>query len=83
MKRRLALALVIAASAFAGTAVGPSAAPFAGTLGVAYAKPCSSGYRHAVLPWGHKCLRRGQFCKVSGDRYYHRYGYHCHTGRLR
>jgi hypothetical protein len=47
------------------------------------AKTCRSGYTHASLPWGHKCLRRGQFCKISGDRSYHRYGYHCHTGRLR
>ena len=37
---------------------------------------------HAVLSWGHKCLKAGQFCKVSGDREYHRYSFHCHTGRL-
>jgi hypothetical protein len=42
------------------------------------AKPCSSGWTHAVLPTGHKCLRRGQFCARRYDRYYHRYGYHCH-----
>jgi hypothetical protein len=43
------------------------------------AKPCSAGYTHAVLPNGHKCLRRGQFCRRSWDRpYYHRYGFHCH-----
>jgi hypothetical protein len=41
-------------------------------------KACSGGYVHAALPWGHKCLRRGQFCKGSRDRAYHRYGFHCH-----
>ena len=68
--RLLAVALVAAAAASAPGAVAPPAAA---------AKPCSSGWVHAALPWGHKCLRRGQFCKRSGDRSYHRYGYHCHT----
>jgi hypothetical protein len=45
---------------------------------------CSSGYTHAVLPWGHKCLRAGQYCKRGQNRHYHRYGYHCKpNGRLR
>jgi hypothetical protein len=40
---------------------------------------CGAGYTHAVLPTGHKCLRRGQFCRTRWDpRYYHRYGFHCH-----
>jgi hypothetical protein len=47
------------------------------------AKTCGAGYVHANLSWGEKCLRRGQYCKRSGDREYHRYGFHCHTGRLR
>ena len=63
------LVLVCALAVLAG-AVSPSAS----------AKPCSAGYVHAVLPWGHKCLRDGQFCKVARDASYHRYGYHCHTG---
>jgi hypothetical protein len=47
---------------------------------------CSSGYTHAHLPWGQKCLRAGQFCKrtyngVSGNRWYHRYGFHCKRNR--
>ncbi len=28
------------------------------------------------------CLKSGQKCKGSLDRQYHRYGFHCHTGRL-
>ena len=44
---------------------------------------CRAGYRHAHLPWGQKCLRRGQYCKRGYDRTYHRYGFHCHrSGRL-
>jgi hypothetical protein len=47
------------------------------------AHTCRSGYTHAHLPWGQKCLKRGQFCKKAQDRAYHRYGYHCHrSGHL-
>jgi hypothetical protein len=30
---------------------------------VATAKPCPSGFTRALLRGGHKCLRRGQFCR--------------------
>jgi hypothetical protein len=79
MTSRLVVLTAVVATAFAGALAAPSLAPVAG-LDVAYAKPCGSGYTHAVLSWGHKCLRVGQFCKVGGDRQYHRYGFHCHTG---
>jgi hypothetical protein len=80
MKRRAVVLLALIALAGAGLATAtPSTSA---TYPFAAAKACSSSYVHAALPWGHKCLRRGQFCKVSGDRYYHRYGFHCHTGRL-
>jgi len=42
----------------------------------------TAGYVHANLSWGEKCLRVGQYCKIKGDREYHRYRFHCHTGRL-
>jgi hypothetical protein len=74
VKYRLAIVLAALVAGFAGGTVG---APV-GATEPAYAKTCSSGYTHAVLPWGHKCLRAGQYCKHSADRYYHRYGYHCH-----
>lgn len=46
-------------------------------------KTCSRG-THASLPWGHKCLSAGQFCKRGQNRYYHRYGFHCKSnGHLR
>jgi hypothetical protein len=75
-----ALSLVAAAPAASVQAEGPQATA---------AHTCKSGYRHAHLPWGQKCLRAGQFCKrryngVSGNRWYHRYDYHCQrNGHLR
>jgi hypothetical protein len=47
------------------------------------AKSCRSGYVHAVLPSGHKCLRNGQYCsrKRSFQRVYHRKGFHCKANR--
>jgi hypothetical protein len=73
-RRGVAIAVALAASLFAGSSVAPGATP------VAHAHSCSPGFAHAALSWGHKCLRAGQFCKVKGDRQYHRYGFHCHTG---
>jgi len=41
---------------------------------------CGAGYVSASLPWGHKCLRAGEFCKV-GNLAYLRYGYVCPSTR--
>ena len=79
-KRWLAFAAIVATVALGGFSAQASSAP---SLGATAAKVCSSGYRHAIIGGAHKCLRRGQFCAVRYDRQYHRYGYHCHTGRLR
>lgn len=48
------------------------------------AHSCSSGYTHAALSWGHRCLRAGQYCKRDKNAEYHRYDFHCKrsTGRL-
>jgi hypothetical protein len=48
----------------------------------ATARPAAAGgaCTRAQLSWGVKCIQPGQFCKVSGDAEYHRYGFHCHTG---
>ena len=78
MKRRLALVTAIGALAVGAAGAGP--APLA-TVD-AFAKPCGAGWVHASLSWGHKCLRAGQFCKSYADREYHRYRFHCHSGRL-
>lgn len=72
--------LVAAAAAFSllPAAVGAHAAQAPATA----QSHCGSGYVSAQLSGGHKCLRAGQFCKINGDREYHRYRLHCHTGRL-
>jgi hypothetical protein len=48
----------------------------------ASARPATAGgaCTPAELSWGVRCIQAGQFCKVSGDAEYHRYGLHCHTG---
>ena len=79
MKRFFSLLALVAALAAPGAALpSPSA-----ITSLAPTKPCSAGYVHAALSWGHKCLRVGQYCKRSGDREYHQYGFHCHGERLR
>ena len=72
--KRLAAATIAAVALAGGVSTGP---------GVAVAKTCSAGYKHAVINSAHKCLRKGQFCAKGSDRTYHRYGFHCHgSGRL-
>ena len=75
---------VLACAAVAAAA--PIAAPAAGNSGpvrVVAAKSCSSGYVHAVLPSGQKCLRAGEFCSRSRSfqRVYHRKGFDCKANR--
>lgn len=62
------LCLVVSAPTTAG--------PNASTL------KCKSGYKHAVIGGKQRCLRVGQRCATRYDRQYHRYGFHCHNGRL-
>lgn len=67
------VAMLLAAGARGATQGGlpaVSAAP------AAVSKTCSSGYVHADLSWGEKCLRAGQFCKV-GNPEYNAYGFDC------
>jgi hypothetical protein len=86
---RARAALVLAALSLAAAA--PAASVQAHTMGpqATAAHTCKSGYTHAHLPWGQKCLRAGQFCKrryngVFGNRWYHRYDHHCQSnGHLR
>jgi hypothetical protein len=76
---RFALIALAAALSLAGATGASSAVP---TSQSAAAKTCGTGYVHASLSWGEKCLRTGQYCRIKGDREYHRYRFHCHTGRL-
>jgi hypothetical protein len=80
MKCRLALLAVLAGVIAAPVASAP-AATSAPPLQIH--KTCGAGYVHAYLPWGEKCLRAGEFCKV-GNRAYLRYGFYCPpSGHLR
>lgn len=78
-------ALLLASLSVAVFAPAAAAEPASSPLAVA-AKPCSSGFTHAVMPNGHKCLRANQFCshRRGFQSRYHRYGFHCKpNGRLR
>jgi uncharacterized repeat protein (TIGR01451 family) len=48
----------------------------------ARAHRCAPGFKHAVIAGRHRCLKAGQRCNRRHDREYHRYGFHCHSGRL-
>lgn len=79
MRLRAAAVLAVAALGF-GASSSAQALPVDPS---AVAKHCSSGYVSANLPWGHKCLRAGEFCKV-GNRAYLKYGFYCPpTGHLK
>ena len=43
---------------------------------------CQSGATSARIGGAHVCLRPGQRCKKRHDGAYHRYRFHCHSGRL-
>lgn len=76
---RLICGLAFAALAvisFGGTALAPGAEP------AAAGKKCSRGSVAAVIAGKRVCLRAGQRCNKRLDRQYHRYRFHCHTGRL-
>jgi len=75
MRKALALLAIVA--------VGAVSSVGAGTASAAPARRCGAGYVHAKLPWGEKCLRVGEFCKL-GNSAYIRYGFVCPpSGHLR
>jgi hypothetical protein len=76
MRRKLALFAIVAAGVASPAAISSAHAS-------SLHEECGAGYAPASLPWGHKCLRAGEFCKV-GNRAYVRFGYVCPvTGHLR
>ena len=81
MRHRVAALVVALVAAISVATVAPASERIALTP-VAAAKSCSAGWKHGVIGGEHKCLRRGQFCASRYDRDYHRYSFHCHTGRL-
>ncbi len=43
---------------------------------------CAAGAKAAVIAGKHVCLKAGGRCEKRLDRSYHRYRFHCHSGRL-
>jgi pimeloyl-ACP methyl ester carboxylesterase len=48
----------------------------------AVAKHCRAGTTSATIAGKHVCLKPGARCSKKNDRAYHRYRFHCHSGRL-
>src|ERR687897_2838509 len=69
----LAVAITLAA------VIGAGAATSATTVGFRH---CGSGATAATIAGKHVCLKAGARCMKSRDRAYHRYRFHCHSGRL-
>jgi len=82
VKARFAALVVFAAAVFVAGAISPAQAPVVGAQS-AYAKTCSPKFVHAEFPWGHRCIRGGQFCKKVRNPEYHKYGFQCVNGKLR
>lgn len=76
LKRLLALAGLGAGLLAAATAAAASFAPDEAR------HRCKPGFRHAVIAGRQQCLKVGERCNRRNDRQYHRYGFHCHSGRL-
>jgi hypothetical protein len=75
--------LLICVSALGLAASFPiGATPSAAVSAAAAAKPCPRGSVPAVIRGSRRCLRPGLRCFRRDDRRYHRYGFHCHSGRL-
>jgi YVTN family beta-propeller protein len=72
----LALLSLVAASAAGLTGARPSS-----TADVSAVK-CKRGFVSAFIAGKHTCLRAGQRCNKRYDRQYHKYGFHCHGGKL-
>jgi pimeloyl-ACP methyl ester carboxylesterase len=60
----------------------PSARSTAQDASAEAQKRCPKGAVAATIAGKRVCLKSGQKCKSSRDGQYHRYGFHCHTGRL-
>ena len=66
------LVLLLAGAATAG---GPHAP-------VGVSRHCKAGSVSATVAGKHVCLKAGARCTRGQDRTYHRYRFHCHSGRL-
>ena len=75
--RGLRLAVVAAGLALALGSVAAGAVTPAAT-----AKHCKAGSTSATIAGKHVCLKPGARCTKRNDSAYHRYRFHCHSGRL-
>lgn len=81
--RRLALLAGVAAVAAGLGTIGSSGAHADAAVPTVGAETCASGSIRAIINGKQTCLRAGQRCVKRFERQYHRYGFHCHRGRLR
>jgi pimeloyl-ACP methyl ester carboxylesterase len=65
-----------------GLVLGLTAAASGGSSPVATLTRCTGGSTSATIAGRHVCLRAGARCNKRLDRAYHRYRFHCHSGRL-
>lgn len=80
---RLPHATVAIAVAFLFGGIAASAAPLPATHHPATSgSHCKRGATAARIGGKHVCLVPGQRCQKALDKQYHRYQFHCHTGRL-
>jgi hypothetical protein len=78
---RLAVRTLVIALA-AGVATTPNQGASSAGQAHVVTSVCGRASVPGVINGEHKCLRPGQQCIRRFDRQYHRYGFHCHTGRL-
>ena len=76
MKLASLVAILVAVATSSAGAGGAAAGTDAPT------KRCARGWAHGVVAGRHVCLRAGQRCRRAREATYHRYGLHCHGGRL-
>jgi len=62
--------------------IAAAAAAFASSPHAAATSKCKRGTAAAKISGKRVCLASGQRCKKSLDKQYHRYKFHCRTGRL-
>jgi hypothetical protein len=68
--------IVLCCCAATAVSLGAAAPPHGNAAG------CARGSVRAVIGGKRACLKAGQRCKKALDRQYHRYKFHCHSGKL-
>lgn len=82
LRRRSATSLSLLLASLVVLFATTGASPTESLAANAKAKQCPAGTVRAVVAGNQTCLKAGQRCTRSLDRQYHRYGFHCHGGRL-